>query len=42
MPRMCAGFLVRGADDNLIVRLAKMRVDMTSWSSCGGHTLHHS
>ncbi|MBD5034962.1 DUF6283 family protein [Xanthomonas citri pv. citri] len=41
-PRMCAGFLLRGAEHNLTVRLAKMRGEMVSAPSAGGHALHVS
>lgn len=36
----CAGFLLRGADHNLSVRLARMRGDIQVDVSDGGHALH--
>ena len=41
-PATCAGFLLRGADHTLSVRLAVMRGDVNLRSvSDGGHELHH-
>ncbi|MGX9960675.1 DUF6283 family protein [Xanthomonas euvesicatoria] len=41
-PRMCAGFLLRGAEHNLTVRLAKLRGELRKLPSSGGHSLHRS
>jgi hypothetical protein len=41
-PRMCAGFLLRGAEHNLTVRLAKIRGELTRPPTSGGHPLHAS
>ena len=41
-PRMCAGFLLRGAEHNLTVRLAKIRGELTRQPTSGGHPLHAS
>ncbi|QOX05516.1 MULTISPECIES: DUF6283 family protein [Xanthomonas] len=41
-PRMCAGFLLRGAEHNLTVSLAKIRGELTRLPTSGGHTLHAS
>ena len=41
-PRMCAGFLLRGAEHNLTVRLAKIRGELTRQPTSGGHRLHAS
>jgi len=39
-PRMCAGFLLRGAEHNLTVRLAKIRGELARPPTSGGHPLH--
>ena len=39
-PRTCAGFLLRGADHNLSVRLARMQGQVYEDVSDGGHQLH--
>lgn len=41
-PATCAGFLLRGADHNLSVRLKRMRGDIKDDVSDGGHLLHES
>lgn len=41
-PKMCAGFLLRGADHNLSVRLGHMRGEITDNVRDGGHELHAS
>lgn len=39
-PALCAGFLLRGADHNLSVRLKRMRGDCFDDVHDGGHDLH--
>ena len=39
-PRICAGFLLRGAEHNLAVRLGRMRGSIAGNISDGGHALH--
>ncbi len=39
-PATCAGFLLRGADHNLSVRMRRMRGDIKDDVSDGGHPLH--
>ena len=39
-PRTCAGFLLRGANHNLSVRLARMQGQVYEDVSDGGHQLH--
>lgn len=39
-PAMCAGFLLRGADHNLSVRLRRMKGEIQDDVSDGGHDLH--
>lgn len=39
-PRVCAGFLLRGADHNLAVRLKRMQGAITDDVHDGGHELH--
>lgn len=39
-PKTCAGFLLRGADHNLAVRLARMRGEIGDDVRDGGHELH--
>ncbi|EGD07981.1 MULTISPECIES: DUF6283 family protein [Xanthomonas] len=39
---MCARFLLRGAEHNLTVRLAKIRNEPTLFPTSGGHPLHAS
>ncbi|MDH0071275.1 DUF6283 family protein [Stenotrophomonas maltophilia] len=41
-PRLCAGFLLRGADHNLTVRLDRMRNRQRDDVEDGGHALHAS
>lgn len=41
-PAVCAGFLLRGADHNLAVRLAYSSGDLVDDVSDGGHQLHPS
>lgn len=41
-PATCAGFLLRGADHNLGVRLRRMRGDIADDVDDGGHELHGS
>lgn len=41
-PRTCAGFLLRGADHNMAVRLGRMRGDVKDDLDDGGHELHTS
>lgn len=41
-PALCAGFLLRGAEHNLTVRMAKMRGDVGMDVCDGGHALHDS
>ena len=41
-PRTCAGFLLRGADHNLAVRLARMHGRISDDVHDGGHALHGS
>ncbi len=41
-PATCAGFLLRGAEHNLQVRLALIRGDIADDVSDGGHALHDS
>lgn len=40
-PRVCAGFLLRGADHNLAVRLGRMQGNFDGVQD-GGHELHES
>ncbi|UUZ62866.1 DUF6283 family protein [Polaromonas sp. P1-6] len=37
---MCAGFLLRGADHNLAIRLKRMKGEILDNISDGGHELH--
>lgn len=39
-PAICAGFLLRGADHNLAVRLKRLRGEILDDVSSGGHELH--
>ena len=39
-PAICAGFLMRGADHNLTVRLHRMKGVISNDVSDGGHQLH--
>lgn len=41
-PAMCAGFLLRGADHNLSVRLKKIQGDSFSDVGADGHQLHEN
>ena len=41
-PAICAGFLLRGAEHNLAVRLKRMRGEILDDVTCGGHDLHDS
>ena len=41
-PALCAGFLLKGAEHNLMVRMAKMRGDIGLDVGDGGHVLHES
>jgi len=41
-PATCAGFLLRGADHNLSVRLKRMRGDIKDDVSDGGHLLYEN
>lgn len=40
-PAACAGFLLRGADNNLAIRLARVRGYIEDDVTDGGHTLHN-
>lgn len=41
-PRLCAGFLLRGADHNLTIRLDRIRNRLRDDVEDGGHALHAS
>ena len=41
-PAMCAGFMLRGADHNLAVRLRQRTENFSATVSDGGHELHDS
>lgn len=41
-PAICAGFLLRGADHNLAIRLKAARGEYKMDAHDGGHELHHS
>lgn len=41
-PRTCAGFLMRGAEHNLSVRLARIKGEVFDDVTDGGHQLHDS
>lgn len=41
-PAICAGFLLRGADHNLAVRLKRMRGEIVDDVVDGGHELHEN
>lgn len=41
-PSICAGFLLRGADHNLAVRLKRMRGEILDDVTCGGNELYEN